>query len=184
MDNFDLIALIIAIISAIAAIFAVTLAAFSWSLAKKTLVHQTLVDLQKEYRSAQMLYAIKTLWNFYNENSQDKFVEKYEEVRSEDQKMVSSLEKQKQIEAEQSTLHNQRRIVSHFYKQLAILYDNKVLPKDVVYKSWSEADLRIIPQVLVPIENQLRELLHTPPLEPLDENHSLRVLYEDSKNHR
>lgn len=181
MDGSDLIALI----SAITAIAAVVLAASSWKLANKTLVHQTLVDLQKEYRSTQMLYAIKTLWDFYNENGQDKFVEKYEEIRCEEQKMVSSLEKQKQIEAEQSTLHNQRRIVSHFYQQLANLYVNKVLTKDVVYRSWSEADLRIIPQVIVPIENNLRKVLHKPPLgRPLDENHSLLVLYRDSRNYR
>jgi len=171
---------LLALISAIAAILAALFAAFAWSVSKKTLVHQTLLDLQKEYRSPQMLFAVEKLRDFYREYGPEKFVDKYEEIRREEQNWVLKLDKNQQIEAVQNTLHNQRRLVSHFYQQLATLYINRVLPKDIVYKSWSEADLRIIPEVLIPIENRLREVLHNPPLEPLNENSPLLILYKDS----
>lgn len=172
----------IVLISAIAAAVSALFAAFVWGIAKRTMIHQVLLDVQKDYRSPQMLYAVRTCWEFYGKQGRKKFVEKYEEIRNEEQRWILSLDKQKRIEAEQSTLHYQRRLVSHFYQHLASLYVNKILPKKIVYSIWSETDLRIIPEVLIPIENKLREVLHTPPLEPLDESCSLSVLYRESKD--
>jgi hypothetical protein len=151
-------------------------------LQKKILIHQSLLNLQKDYLSPQMLYAIGTLWDFYREYGREKFIERYEEIREEEHKWVLSIDKQKRIETEQTTLHFQRRLVPQFYNQLATLYVNKVLPKDIIYTNWSEADLRIIPEILIPIENKLREVLHKPPLSPLGENSGLMVLYRDSKD--
>lgn len=153
-------------------------------LQKRILMHQSLLYLQKDYLLPQMFYAVRTLWEFYREYGKEKFVVKYEEIRDEERRWILSMDKQKRIEAEQTTLHYQRRLVSQFYNQLATLYINGVLPKDIVYANWAEADLRIIPEVLVPIENKLREVLHEPPLGPLDENCSLLVLYRDSENYR
>lgn len=151
-------------------------------LQRKALMHQSLLFLQQKYLSPEMLYAVGTLWDFYREYGKERFVKKYEEIRKEEQIWVTSIDKQKRIEAEQSTLHYQRRLVSQFYNQLATLDVNGVLPKDIVYRNWSEADLRIIPEILIPIENKLREVLHQPSLPPLDENSSLMVLYRGSKD--
>jgi hypothetical protein len=172
---------VIAFISAIAAIASALFARCVWRIVKKTMIHQALLDVQKDYRSAQMLYAVKTLWQFYEEHGKQKIVKEYEEIRVEEQKRISLLDKQKRIEAEQSTLHYQKRLVSHFYQHLAALYVNKILPKDIVFSIWSEADLKIIPDILIPIENKLREVLHKPPIEPLNENCNLLVLYRDSR---
>jgi len=102
--------------------------------------------------------------------------------RYEDKKKISELNNQEdRIKVVQNTLHYQRRLVSHFYQHLAALYVNKILTKDIVYKNWSEADLRIIPEIIIPIENKLREVLHKPPLGPLEDNCHLLVLYRDSK---
>lgn len=148
---------------------------------KTILIHQSLLHLQKEYLSPHMLLAIRTLWDFYRQYGRENFVEKYMEIRAEEHEWILSLDKQKRIEAEQATLHYQRRLVSQFYTQLATLYVNKVLPKDILFKAWSEADLRIIPDILIPIENKLREVLHRPPVPLLDENSNLMALYKDSK---
>jgi hypothetical protein len=148
----------------------------------KQTVYQSLLSLQKDYRSPQMLYAVRTLWDFYREHGKEKFVEKYEEIRNEERIWITNIDKQKRIEAEQSTLHYQRRLVSQFYNQLATLYVNGVLPKDIVYRNWPEADLRIIPEILIPIENKLCEVLHQPPLPLLGENSDLMVLYRGSKD--
>jgi hypothetical protein len=151
-------------------------------LQKRILIHQSLLSLQKDYLSPQMLYAVSTLWDFYREHGKEKFIEKYEKIRAEERKWILARDKEKWIEAVQTTLHYQRRLVSQFYNQLATLYINDVLPKNIVYGNWSEADLRIIPEILIPIENKLREALHQPPLPPLDENSSLMVLYRGSKD--
>lgn len=151
-------------------------------LQKRTLIHQSLLSLQKDYRSPQMLYAVRTLRDFYREHGTEKFVEKYEKIREEERKWILTIDRLKRIEAEQTTLHYQRRLVSHFYNQLATLYINDVLPKDIIYRNWSEADLRIIPEILIPIENKLGEVLYKPPLAPLDENSSLMILYRGSKD--
>lgn len=173
--------LVISAIAATAAIVSAVFVCFYWRVAKRAMIHQALLDVQKDYRSPQMLYAVRTLWQFYREHGKGKFVEKYEEIRRSEEQWISTLDKQKRLEAEQTTLHYLRRLVSHFYQHLAALYVNGILPKAAVYEGWSEADLRIIPEILVPIENDLLKALHTPPLEPLDENCSLLVLYRDSK---
>lgn len=168
---------------AMAAIGSAIFAGCVWRIVKKTMIHQALLDVQKDYRSPQMLYAVRTLWEFHKTHGKQKLVEKYEETRRREEEWVSGLNQEKRIEAEQSTLHCQRRLVSHFYEHLAALYVNRIIPKGVVYKIWSEPDLRIIPDVLIPIENQLRKVLYTPPLGPLDENCNLLILYRDSKNY-
>ena len=181
MDTSDVI-LLISAIAAIAAIASALFAGGVWKIVKRTMIHQALLDVQKDYRSPQMQYAVRTLWDFYREHGEDMFVEEYEKIRKEEDKWVSDQEKHTRIEFEQATLHYQRRLVSQFYKHLAALRVNEILSKGIVYSNWSEADLRIIPAILVPIENKLYKVLYKPPLEPLNENCNLLVLYRDSKD--
>ena len=149
---------------------------------QKTMLHHVLEDIHKDYRSPEMHSAVITLRHFYKKH-RETFVDKYEEIRKEDEKRMSSLDEEKRIEAER-TLHYQRRLVSIFYRHLAALYVDKILPKSIIFREWAESDLRIIPEIIVPIENKLREVLHTPPLPALDENCPLLVLYRDSKDYR
>ena len=170
------------IIMAMAAIGSAIIAYCIWRTTKKTMNYQALVDVRKDYSSPQIFYAVKTLRKFYETHGKETFVEKYEEVREQDEKRISALKEGERIESEQYTLHYQRRIVSHFYQHLAALCKHKIIPRDIVKAEWSEADLRIIPEILIPIENKLREVLHTPPLGPLDEDCNLLFLYKDSKS--
>ncbi|NIN52867.1 MAG: hypothetical protein GTN80_07255 [Nitrososphaeria archaeon] len=153
---------------------------------KNTLFHHILEDIQKEYRSPRMLLAVKSLWDFYRKYGEDKpedeFVGEYKKRCDKDDKWVLFQKKNKRFEFVEATLHNQRRLVSHFYQHLAVLKEKKILPEDLIYSKWSEADLRIIPKILFPIENYLRAKIHEPKLEPLDKECSLMKLYEHSKN--
>lgn len=171
---------VITVISVIVAIASALFVYAYWRIAKKTMIHQALLDVQKDYRSPQMLYAVRTLWQFYREYGKERLIEEYEKIRKSEEQWISNLDKQKRIEAEQSTLHYQRRLVSHFYQHLAALYVNGILSKDIVYSNWPEENLRIIPEILIPIEDKLYEVFYS--LGPLDKNCNLLVLYRDSKD--
>lgn len=100
-------------------------------------IHQVLVPLLMEYRSEAMYDAITALWTL-REQHPDDFVAEYERQSREN-----------------SRLHYQSRSVSHFYGLLSGLYSVGVVPPEVLYSYWSERDLRIIPQVILPIEREL-----------------------------
>ena len=172
---------IIALVSGVVAIVSALFAGFVWRIAHRTMIHQALEDVQKDYRSPEMHHAIRALWQLYIQFG-DNLANEYDNIRQHEDSWIFSLPNERdRIEAERVTLHYQRRLVSHFYKHLAALYVNKVIAKDVLFSIWSEVDLRIIPQILVPIENKLREVLREEPLPPLDENSNLLILYRDSK---
>ncbi len=175
--------LFISVLGAITAIISVVISVFSWRVSKSTLTHQMLIDLQKEYRSAEMLFAVRTLWEFYREHGKEKLVQAYEQCREQDRQMVSRLSGTQKLDAEKMTLHYQRRLVSHFYAMLANLYRSNVLPEQLLFEHWSQAGLRIIPDILVPIENNLRQVLSYPSLPPLDANSALLILYAASERH-
>jgi hypothetical protein len=74
-------------------------------------------------------------------------------------------------------------MVKEFYNLLAGLYELKVLPKEVIYTYWSEAELRIIPEVLIPLETAIaRDLRVEKELGPWFQR--LRRLYDDSLGER
>jgi len=124
------------------------------------MIHQVLRDILMEYRSAEMLVAVRTLWTFYREHTQD-FVQEYEETRKKDEKSIAELSASQRLEAERSTLHYLRRLVSQYYAFLGGLYELKIIPKNILYTYWSEGDLRIIPKILIPIERHLGETFGT-----------------------
>jgi hypothetical protein len=178
----SIVSVLFAGISAIVATVSLVIAFFVWRVAKRTMTHQALIDVHKDYRSPEMLYAVDILWNFSRKHGKDNLVQEYENIRAKEKQKILNIDNHEEREkAVRNSLHYHRRLVSHFYQHLAALYVNNILTKDIVYKNWSEADLRIIPEVLIPIENKLREVLHKPPLGPLDLNCALLVLYRDSK---
>lgn len=172
---------IIALTSAIIALLAALFAFLAWRSTYQALIHQVLEDTQSDYRSPEMLFALTRLKDFYTEHGKDKFVEEYLKVRDEEHKWVMSQEKHTMIDFEKSTLHYQRRLVDHFFWHLSTLYVNGALPKRVIYGYWEEAVLRIIPDILVPISNKLRQVDYDPPLAPLSDKDTLIILYKDSK---
>ena len=91
-----------------------------------------LFEVLEEFRSAEMMMALITLWRFRRDHG-DKFVEAYLETWQADDERIARLPGQEQVEAIRGTLHYRRRVVKEFYNLLAGLYELKVLSADVIY---------------------------------------------------
>lgn len=135
----------------------------AWKIHRQTLRYHALVAIQKDYRSHQMGYAVDRLWRFYREDclgDENTLRKRYHEIFEKEQKEIDEKGKAKQIEARETTLDNQRRIVSHFYNHLAAIYVNKILPPEYIFENWSKYDLVIIPCILLPLENELINIIN------------------------
>ena len=181
------------IYSVIAAAAVVFVGIIAWLIHRQTLRYQALVVIQKDYRSHQMGYAVDRLWRFYREHCQgdeNTLRQEYHRIYKKEQKEVDA-EEVKQIEARETTLDNQRRVVSRFYQHLAALYVHKILPPEYIFENWSKHDLVIIPCILIPMENALRDIIKAEgaklpesacagELPRLEEDSSLCMLYKES----
>ena len=123
-------------------------------------VHQVLVSIMQDFRSDDMLLAINSLWRFRAEHG-DQFVQKYLEQWRSDNERIAALPEGEQLAAMHATLHYRRRIVKEFYNLLAGLYELGVFPKEILYTYWSKAELKIIPEILIPLETAVGRELRT-----------------------
>jgi hypothetical protein len=114
-------------------------------------LHQVLINSRQQYGSAEMMLALVTLWKFRREHG-DAFVRVYLDRWRADEDRIVQLPPGEQLEAMRGTLHYHRRIVKEFYNSLAGLYELELLPKATLYNYWSEAELAIIPEILIPLE--------------------------------
>ncbi len=153
--------LIIAVLSAICAVLSVREARRAWKTAHTAIAQQALMNFLHEYRSAEMMDAVKSLWDLHRENPGDSMVRKYKEIFEEDDAKLRRSEPLERAALVASTLHYKRRLVTHFYVYLALLVDQKILPATLIYASWSKRALGIIPKVLVPLEIGFAEVLDT-----------------------
>jgi hypothetical protein len=119
-----------------------------------------LIEVLNDYRSAELMLAIVTLWRFRAKHG-DQFVQAYLEIWQQDNERIAQLPEEEQLVVMCSTLHYRRRVVKEFYNKLAGLYELKVLPREVIYTYWSAAELRIIPEILIPIEMAVARELRT-----------------------
>jgi hypothetical protein len=143
------------------------------------LLHQVLVDVLFEYRSAEMLNAVRSLWEFWRKHQTD-LPTAYEATRNQDTNILGGLLPKDRLEYERTTLHFQRRLVSQFYALLAGLYEQGIIPHKILYTYWGEGDLRIIPQVLIPIETSLAKALGTSTSGSSPSLRRMQKLYDDS----
>jgi hypothetical protein len=123
-------------------------------------VHQVLVSVLQDYRSPEMLWAMNSLWRFRREHG-DKFVQSYMEQWQKDDERIAGLPDDQQLAATAATLHCRRRTVKEFYNLLAGLRDLQVLPQEVLYTYWNEAELKIIPEILIPLEMAVAQRLRS-----------------------
>lgn len=148
---------------------------------RKTLVYQAFASLTDEYREAHMLQAIRTLWDFHRDIGAVGLAQAYLQRMDKDAAVVTAARPEARVAVEASTLHHQRRIVSQYYSRIATFIDEGIIPRDIFYSSWGETDLRIIPMVLVPLENAIRTRTQGAELTPLDDSSPLMQLYLGSK---
>jgi hypothetical protein len=145
---------------------------------EKARIHQVLVDVLFEYRSAQMLLAIRTLWSFYDKHKED-VGKAYNDILDKEEREISRLAPELRLEREKTTLHYQRRLVGQFYSLLAGLYELQIIPAKTLYTYWAKTDLQIIPLIIIPIGRALSKRLGT----TSDDEHAniarMQKLYND-----
>ena len=119
---------IAAVVSAVAAIAAVVLALY---IPRRILINQLYADLVSAYRSPQMGYAVLSLFAFYNEcqGNPELIKEKYGERYNAEIKSGLGTPRRERPFAPDETLHFQRRLVAHFYWDLARLHLDKKFPR-------------------------------------------------------
>ena len=157
MDAASAISVVSILVAALSALYARQ----SGRTAQSALVYQVLVNALSEYRSLEMFVAIKSLWRFKREHAGD-VAHAYKEQRLKDGLQLESLDPAQRLAFEQTTIHYHRRQVSQFYALLAGLKEQGLPHRNIVYAHWTEADLRIIPEVLVPMEETLLAALGGP----------------------
>jgi hypothetical protein len=136
--------------------------------------YQILSDLMKDYAQPQMADAVSSLWDFYEhtcKSNKDTVKEQFTMLGRDDP----------------LKLDQARRRVSHFYKRLAILWKDSTwfvnsLFADSIFSIWSDTDLRIIPEIIIPLENALLEKHGAKPRD--NEFKDLLDLYQASKQYR
>ena len=156
---------------------------------RKIMVNQLYADLVKEYRSPEMGGAILALFDFFvNECNgdidaiYDKYKDKYENQIG---KYLSS-KKEDAIDFSK-TLHFQRRLVAHFYYNMALLRYERSFPKlpTEYMKIWFTPNenklLSIILHMAEPASEVLikAENIPEPPQDEVHMNQLLYKLYED-----
>jgi hypothetical protein len=136
-----------------------------------------LFEVLEDFRSAEMMLALVSLWRLHHDHG-ERFVQVYLETWRKDDERIARLPPEQQAEALRATLHYRRRVVKEFYNLLAGLYELKVVPAEVIYTYWTAAELRIIPEVLIPLETAVARELRTE-RELGDWLRRLRRLYDD-----
>jgi hypothetical protein len=131
--------MVVAFVAIIAAIFAYR----AWRVSKGQLKSQIISDILKEYRSVEMGSAIRRLH------------EEFEQCEKIESKLVDSYKNKYESEKTcRESLHNQRRMVSNFYQHVSTLISNGVIKNTVFYSIWTKDDLKIIQDILLPIERK------------------------------
>lgn len=181
MDGSEVMALAVGV-TALAAILSAIFAGVAARVAARNMTHEIFFRLQMEYRSPRMMHAVATLRDFHRAHTPRELVSEYMRIHGEDIERIAKLPETARVDGHSCTLHSHRRLVSQFYQVTARLYVNGIIPGKLVYSAWARADLEIIPQIIIPVENRLLHDLNDPPRPPLGRDHPLWRLYDDSKD--
>lgn len=152
---------IAAAVGALAALQTVRTAAQSTAVAERGNLASTLMDIHSTYWSVEMLDAIISLNRFADAVPLEHLRASYEETLDAEMEHLKQVPARDRIAYLRTTLHHKRRLVSHFYNHLAFLLEHKILEEEIVFTDWQTRDLRIIPEILLPIEGLLGEKLET-----------------------
>lgn len=124
--------------------------------ARKTMWHQALLEVDKDYRSGDMRDAVKDLWDFQRKCKNE--VKKEGETKDEKELEgeIKDRLKEKFLEGlnkdENRGLDIQRRMVTYFYLHLAVLYKYEILTEDIISDIFPKENREIIEKITIPIE--------------------------------
>lgn len=173
------------------AFIALFIAGYSVIISRKTLRHQVLLDVRKDYRSAEMTSAIDELWEFYrdcNEKKKDDInllKEEYKKrVGAEKAKISNSTDPMKVEDG----LNYKRRLVTHFYSHLASINRYGILPPKMIFDWWLPVDLEMIENFIIPLQEASLEMHGVskehikPAMQPLEKLKEDCDYYHDEEN--
>lgn len=167
--------------SQILGILGMIFVSLTWWVADRNLKRQAIFDMFKDYRSPQMQYALATLWDMYRAKGKDNFLDEYETIYKKEKQQIQGEQLKNKIKSTEGSLDAQRRMVSQFYGHLTTLYNQKIFPKRIIFKTWKKEDLEIIDVIIIPMENKLREMRNEKPLEKNTVNFPMLALYNHAK---
>lgn len=163
------------LIAVISAIISMTV----WRTSRQTLKRQNVKNLSLEYRSSEMLFAVRRFWELYRENG-DEFIQKFFEIDKMEMQKLAKIAGYNRKSYIESTINYQRRLIISFYTDLAISYQGKLLHKKDLFLNWSKADIDIIPIIIQPVEiERLRKIYGTKMPSYLNDKHPLRKLIKE-----
>jgi hypothetical protein len=130
-------------------------------IAEASLRFQVLVPALTEYRSPEMYIAIRHLWDFAKQDPRT-LADRFKTQRDFDNKIISELERDLAPAYVKTTLDYHRRQVSQFYALLTSIHDEGGHQRKWLYTYWRQRELRIIPEILIPLERALAEAIDAP----------------------
>jgi hypothetical protein len=153
--------LIFAIVSLLIAVFSLVVTLIIFNITRHRENYQNLLERISFYVSSEMLMAIKQVWGHYRKYGESKFLDKYIAIMIAENKKMDSMPISERLVFQTGT-----RLVSQFWKGLAILIKNNLVPRKAVFSWWSQNDIDIVGEILIPIENKLAEYHKVPQLNP------------------
>lgn len=136
----------IAFVSCVVALISCVIAGAVFLFTRMALRYQILAQLMRDYADPAMGEHVKTLHETCRPYKSD-----WSGLETKLKTDVSDFKK---------NLNKARRPVSHFYQRLAVLYKHswwfgKCFFGKIIFVLWSERDLRIIPDIIMPLETAL-----------------------------
>lgn len=127
---------------------------------------QVLTTVVTEYRSPEMYFAVKRFWDHHRKYGEN-FIGKFAEIRDSETLHVDSISSpasqithQRDMEKViMATIDFQRRRLTSFYTLLASYNELKMFPDEMIFTFFTSKDLRLIKDVLVPIEESMSGLI-------------------------
>lgn len=137
---------------------------------KEGLTYHHLTKLMEDYEQPEMRKEVKKLWKDklgYESNDLNIAIEYAKCLKSPDGLSNENVDKR-------------CRKVSFFYQRMAALYEGGLLPGNVLYRIWAKEDLKIIPDIIIPLEKELYKNLNEGKDPPEHHYDHLEKLYRDS----
>jgi hypothetical protein len=122
-----------------------------------------LKELMNIYSTPEMASAVKELWIFYRQR-----------CNAEPQKVSEEFKNCRRMsDITFKNIDNARRVVSHFYQLMSVMYQRwtkwplinriSILDTRLLFQVWHEKDLKIIPNIIIPLEKELASSLGETP---------------------
>ena len=144
---------------------------------------QIMDHLMSEYRHPDMLAALTRLHRFCDqcERTGKDIKSAYDAEFDSDERQCATLDYKEASKFSAGTLHNHRRLVSHFYNKLYWLIIHGAIPASLVFSYWNRGDLdRLFNKILIPIRRDpihwLRGLYALSVAHEADDSRSLKRL--------